>query len=75
MLKDKIKNIETKPVKIFRKPIDEKRFNKKFLKFIELPQDKQFFLSCFNLKEGKYTIAQSLDKSAIKKLKDLNKII
>jgi hypothetical protein len=54
-----------------RKPIKEKKFNKRFLKYIEQPDDKQWFSSQFELKEGKYHIREGLDKKDVKKLKGL----
>ncbi|MDR0586430.1 MAG: hypothetical protein LBG26_04250 [Treponema sp.] len=41
---------------MFRKPYSEKRFNKKILKFIEQPGDKEFLVSVFDLRDGVYTL-------------------
>jgi uncharacterized protein (TIGR03545 family) len=63
-----------KPVKtpgIFKKPIKQKAFQRKFLKYIEHNHDKQFFTECFDLQDGKYVIRTNLTKEDVKKLKNL----
>ncbi len=59
----------------FRKPIKEKKFNKKFLKYIEHPGDKKFFTGCFNLTDGVYHLKDNPDDKTVKKLKALLKAI
>ncbi|MDL2228637.1 hypothetical protein LJC14_00120 [Treponema sp. OttesenSCG-928-L16] len=59
----------------FRKPMPEKKFQRKYLKYIEQPADKKFILSCFELKEGRYAIKGDLDDKSIKRLKALVKVI
>ncbi|MDR0390240.1 MAG: hypothetical protein LBH73_09220 [Spirochaetaceae bacterium] len=58
-----------------RKPITEKRFEKRFLKYLEQPDDKKFFKSCFASQDGTYLIKDSLDDQALKRLKPLYKAI
>jgi len=58
-----------------KKPIAKEKFDKKYAKYIEHPQDKQFLYSCFDLKEDKYFIRGNLTKDDVKKLKNLLKAI
>ncbi|MDR1429466.1 MAG: hypothetical protein LBI85_04180, partial [Spirochaetaceae bacterium] len=58
-----------------RKPVAEKHFEKRFLKYLEQPDDKKFFKSCFTFKDGNYCIKDSLDDADIKRLKPLYKVI
>ncbi|QQO10417.1 hypothetical protein [Breznakiella homolactica] len=60
---------------MFRKPIPEKRFEKRLLKYIEQPAEKKFFRSCFELRDGRYHIVSGLDGKAQKRLKVLAKAI
>jgi len=70
-----VKNQEPKEVKTakapwsLRKPVKIKKFEKKYVKYIEHPQDKKFFLSCFDKKEEDYVIHGNLAKEDVKKLK------
>jgi hypothetical protein len=59
----------------FRKPIKQKKFEKKFLKYIEHPGDKKFFADCFTLTDGIYHLKADPDEKTIKKLKALLKEI
>ncbi len=59
----------------FGKPIKEKTFEKKYLKYIEHPGDKKFLVSCFTLADGVYTPKDDPDDKAIKKMKALLKVI
>jgi uncharacterized protein (TIGR03545 family) len=59
----------------FKKPLSKKVFEKKFLKFIEHPGDRKFLVSCFDLREGRYTLREGLGRDDIKKLKALLKVI
>jgi uncharacterized protein (TIGR03545 family) len=59
----------------FKKPIKKNKFEKKYVKHIEHPQDKQFLISCFELKDDVYTSRSDLTKDDVKKLKNLLKII
>jgi uncharacterized protein (TIGR03545 family) len=54
-----------------RRPIKEKRFDRRFIKYIEHPNDRQFFTACFDKQEGKYVIRTNLNKDEVKKLKNL----
>lgn len=59
----------------FKKPLPRKTFEKKFVRFIEHPGDRQFFVSCFDLREDRYTLREGLGQDEIKKLKALLKVI
>jgi len=66
------------PVKtpgLFKKPIRKKKFERKYAKYIEHPQDKEFLFYCFELQQDKYTIRNDLTKAEVKKLKNLLKVI
>ena len=52
MAKEKAPKTKISKNKFFRRPIKEKKLNKKFVKYIQLEADKKFFLSCFTLEEG-----------------------
>jgi len=58
-----------------KKPINKDKFDKKYTKYLEHPQDKQFFISCFNLRDDNYIIRDNLTKDDVKKLKNLLKSI
>jgi len=67
-----------KPLKApgaFKKPIKKNKFDKRFAKYIEHPQDKQFLYSCFELKDDTYTARGNLTKDDVKKLKTLLKAV
>jgi uncharacterized protein (TIGR03545 family) len=59
----------------FRKPIAKKKLEKKYSKYIEHPQDKEFLLSCFELQDDTYTIRSDITKDDVNKLKTLLNII
>jgi uncharacterized protein (TIGR03545 family) len=59
----------------FKKPIKKNKLDKKYAKYIEHPQDKQFLYSCFELKDDTYTIRGNLTKEDVKKLKGLLKVV
>jgi len=59
----------------FKKPVKKNKFDKKYAKYIEHPQDKQFLYSCFELQDDNYIIRSDLSKDDVKKLKNLLKII
>ena len=72
MEKDKTK--KEKPVKTpgtFKKPIQEKIFEKRYVKYIEHPQDRKFFTDCFEKQEDAYVIRNNLTKNDVKKLKNI----
>jgi len=78
--KDTIDNAEEakKPVKTpnqFKKPIAKKKFERKYAKYIEHPQDKEFLFSCFKFEDDKYTIRNDLTKADVKRLKKLLKAV
>jgi uncharacterized protein (TIGR03545 family) len=60
---------------LFRKPIAEKDFEKKYLRFIELAKDKELLRSSFILEGGSYRLKDGLDAAALKKLGVLGKAI
>jgi len=76
-----VKNEKTKiekPAKTpgkFKKPVSSKKFEKYYVNYIEHPQDKKFFLSCFERQDDKYTIRSDLTKDDAKKLKEIVKWI
>lgn len=58
-----------------RKPLVKKKFEKRFLKYIEHPQDRNFFTGCFVKSDDTYTIRDNLTKDDVKKLNILLKSI
>jgi len=67
-----------KPVKVpgvFKRPIKERKFEKRFVKYIEHPGDRQFFTGCFEKQQETYVIRGNLTKDDIKKLKNIVKWI
>jgi uncharacterized protein (TIGR03545 family) len=58
-----------------RKPIPEKKFEKRYLKYIEHPGDKQFFKDSFTLTDGNMIVRQDLKKKEADKLSSLFKVI
>jgi uncharacterized protein (TIGR03545 family) len=59
----------------FKKPVKIKTFEKKYVKYIEHPQDKNFFISCFDKQDDAYYIRDTLNKDDVKKLKNILKVI
>jgi len=59
----------------FKKPLKKNKLDKKYAKYIEHPQDKQFLYSCFELKDDIYNIRGDLTKDDVKKLKGLLKVV
>ena len=65
-----------KPAKIpgaLKKPIKSKKFEKYFVKYIEHPRDKKFFISCYEKQNDNYVIRGDLTKKEIKRLKNIRK--
>jgi hypothetical protein len=58
-----------------RKPIKEKKFNKRYVKYIAHPMDRKFFSGCFEKQDDKYVIRNNLTKDDSKKLNNLYKWI
>jgi len=54
-----------------KKPLKEKVLEKRYVKYIEHPGDRQFFTGCFDKQEGVYLIRSNLTKDDVKKLKDI----
>ncbi|MCL2229799.1 MAG: hypothetical protein FWC01_01760 [Treponema sp.] len=69
---------QPKPVKIpgaFKKPIKKRKFVARYEKLIEHPEDRKFFVSCFEEQEEFFSVRQNLSKENIKRLKSLYKVI
>ena len=69
---------EKKPPKVpgvFRKPLKAKTFEKRYVKFIEHPDDKKFFTNLFIKQDDIYALKEGLKKDEINKLKKLFGII
>jgi len=69
---------QEKPVKVpgtFKKPVKKTVFEKKFLKYIEHPGDKKFFISCFEEQDEAYAIRKSVKKDDVKRIKKLLKVV
>jgi uncharacterized protein (TIGR03545 family) len=62
-----------KPPSSLKKPIGSKRFEKHYIKYIEHPQDREFFTGCFERQEDFYVIRGNLAKDDVKKLKNILK--
>lgn len=60
---------------LFRKPIAGHDFEKRFLRYIELPADKEFVRSSFVLQDGMYRLKDGQDALAMKRLGTLAKAI
>lgn len=60
---------------LFRKPIAEKNFEKKHLRFIELAKDRELLRSSFMLEDGSYRLKDGLDAAVLKRLGVLAKAI
>ena len=58
-----------------KKPMAKAKFEKRFLKYIEHPQDRNFFTGCFVKSEDTYTIRDNLTKDEVKKLNILLKAV
>ncbi|MDR0475776.1 MAG: hypothetical protein LBH43_19165 [Treponema sp.] len=70
--KEAPKNVNSgKAPRVFRKPIEKGKFEKKFAKYIEHPVDKKFFIGSFELREDVYVLREGLGKDENKKLKML----
>jgi uncharacterized protein (TIGR03545 family) len=59
----------------FRKPLKDKTFEKRYVRFIEHPGDRDFFIGCFQRREDAYVLRGDLGKDELKKLKGLLKEI
>ena len=73
-----MKTKEEKPVKVpgsLKKPMKKKVFNRRYLKYIEHPGERNFFIACFNFKDDIYTIRDNLKKEDVKKIKLILKSI
>jgi uncharacterized protein (TIGR03545 family) len=73
--KEKTKVKIVKAPKPLRLPIPEKKFEKRYLKYIQQTHDKEFFRSGFTLENGNMIVRQDLEKKEADKLKSLFKAI
>jgi len=64
-----------KPAAIFRKPIPEESFQKRYLGLLELEADKAFLESSFAAENGQRTLAPGLGREAMVRLNKLGKEI
>ena len=65
-----------KPVRVpgvFKKPVPQKKFEKGYVKYIEHPQDKKFFIECFEQQDDTYVIRSNLTKDNVKRLNGILK--
>jgi len=58
-----------------RKPIKSEKLEKRYIKYIEQPQDRKFFTECFDKQDDIYIIRNNLKKDDVIKLKNLLKWI
>ena len=59
----------------YKKFLSEKVLEKKYLKYIEVPVDRTFLVSCYEKQEDGYHIRTDLDEGQVKRLKGLKKAI
>lgn len=64
-----------KPNGMFRKPIRQKVFDKKYLNAIGQGTDRLFMASCFRGSEGTFTLRPDLDRDTLLRLNKLAKVI
>ncbi|MDR2941691.1 MAG: hypothetical protein LBV17_03770 [Treponema sp.] len=62
-----------KPPSALKKPVNSKKFEKHYVKYIEHPQDRTFFTGCFEKQDDYYVIRGNLTKDDVKKLKTILK--
>ncbi|MEM5947536.1 hypothetical protein WKV44_03160 [Spirochaetia bacterium 38H-sp] len=62
-------------IKGFKKPLKVEVLQKKFLRFLEIDKDRDFFRSCFVESEGGFVVRQDLDKDDIRRFNRLAKEI
>ena len=71
---EKSAEIKKAPV-FFKNTLTKKQFQKKYLKYIEQPDDRDFILSCYNAAEDNLEIRNDLTGQDVKRLKLLQKAI
>ena len=59
----------------FKKTLTQKQLEKKYLKFMEQPEDKQFIQSCYIANGDNLEIRQDFTEKEVKRLKELKKAI
>jgi uncharacterized protein (TIGR03545 family) len=59
----------------FKKPLPEKRLEKRYLKYLQQPGDREFFASCFREREGMMVFLEEPDRKTVKRVKALLKEI
>jgi len=62
-----------KPPSALKKPLSSKKIQKRYIKYIEHPQDRNFFTGCFVKQDDNYVIRDNLSKDDVKKLKTILK--
>jgi len=62
-----------KPPSALKKPLSSKKIEKRYIKYIEHPEDRDFFKGCFNKQDDNYVIRDNLSKDDVKKLKTILK--
>ncbi|MDR2159030.1 MAG: hypothetical protein LBP23_03060 [Treponema sp.] len=55
----------------FRKPLPEKGLEKRYLKHLQQPEDRKFFASCFEEREGMMVFREEPDRKTVKRVKAL----
>ena len=63
------------PPGFYRKQISEEKLEKRYVKYIEVPVDKDFIKSCYQAQGDKLHIRTDLDEAEVKRLKELKKAI
>jgi len=58
-----------KPPSALKKPVNSKKFEKRYIKYIEQPADRNFFTECFDKQDDNYVIRNNLTKDDVKRLK------
>jgi uncharacterized protein (TIGR03545 family) len=64
-----------KPNGMYRKPIPEARFEKKYLKLVEQTKDRELLASCFEKNEGGYSLKAGIGRDSMLKINKLAKAI
>jgi uncharacterized protein (TIGR03545 family) len=62
-----------KPPSSLKKPIGSEKFEKRYIKYIEHPRDREFFTGCFERQDDFYIIRGNLTKDDVKKIKNILK--
>ena len=65
----------SKPPREFRRPVKSKRFDKRYIKYLEHPDDRKFFTGLFSKQDDVYTISEELKKDDAARLKKILGVI